>query len=108
MPPQKARTVNDVGLTLEDRLYQNGVFRRVVLQVRVLDDHDFTAGGSDARAQCSALSAVHLMEHQTVDAPCRQKVFLQLLAGAIVRTVVHHDDLLIGVWRSSDSVNEAV
>ena len=55
---EEARAVDDVGTALEDRLQQQGVLARVVLEVGVLDDDDVARGFADAARDGGALALV--------------------------------------------------
>ena len=61
---EKARAVDDVGVAVEDRLQQQRVLARVVLEVRVLDDDDVAGRFAKPARHRRALAAIlRLKEH---------------------------------------------
>jgi hypothetical protein len=52
----------------------------------------------EAGAQCGTLAVVPVVIHHAVHEAGRFYFGLQLLARAIHRAVVDHDDFLVGVW----------
>ena len=102
--PEKPGAIHDVGLTIEDRLEEFGVFRRVVFEVRVLNDHHVPSDPSQARADRSPFPAILLMDDHLETERYRTGLPRQHLwrgleiaknLGRTVRgTVVHDDDSL--------------
>jgi hypothetical protein len=103
----EARAVDDVGLAIEDGLQELRVFRRVVLQIRVLDEDDLARRRLDSvadRGSLAAIGGVH-KEAQLVDRPllpglCRHSIGPQAELSehrvrAVDRAVVDDDDLLV-------------
>ncbi len=57
----EARAEHDVRLAVEDRSEELRIFGRVVLQVRVLDDHGVARRGGEPGAERGALAAVDVV-----------------------------------------------
>ena len=89
----KPRAKDDVRLARENRRKQPVILGRIVLQIRVLNDHDLRGCVRDAGTQGRALALVHFMADQ-LDARIHLRQRLKLFPCAVLRTVIHNHKLL--------------
>ena len=57
----KAGAENNIGLVVDNRLYNLGDFLRIIFQIGILDDDNISCHGSKSRAQCGTFASVHIM-----------------------------------------------
>jgi hypothetical protein len=60
---EKARPIDDISLAREDRPQDNRVLRRVVLQIRVLDDENVAGGFANTPSHRRALPEILALQH---------------------------------------------
>ena len=89
---EEPRAVDHVGLAVEDRPDQLGIFVRVVLEIGVLDDHHVAGGFADAAPHRRALALVMRLKEDP-DAVLAVE-FLEDFARAVLRSIVNDDELL--------------
>ena len=90
---KKPRPVNHVGLAVQNRFEQDSILRRIILEVGILNDHDFPARLLETRAQCRALALIHLVAEQANPLVTRRDL-AQHLQCIVLRTIVDNDQLL--------------
>ena len=99
---EKARAKHHVRLARQNRREQPVVFRRVVFQIRVLDDDDVRRRVRDAGAERRAFALIHLMPDE-LDARFILRERLELFPSVVGRTIIHDDELLHGSLRQHDA-----
>ena len=77
---------------IEDRSQEVWIIRRIVFEVGILNENDVARGVFESCAEGRALAAVEGMGHDLE--PGTLLKFLQDVAGAIGRGIVHENDLL--------------
>src|ERR1700691_1188036 len=90
--PQEARTINDFGLALDQRVDKRAIISGVIFQVRILDDHKVTASLLNSAPKRSSLAEISALQE---DLHLRM-FFLQCrknFRGTITRAIVHAKQL---------------
>ena len=87
---QEPGTKHNIGTILQNRCQKDGVFARVILQVRVLNDDQVARSCLETRTQRCSLAKIALLQHDLMDPPVgfRFKKF----PCSIGRSVIHDDD----------------
>jgi len=83
----KPRAIYDSGLTSQKWGEHQLVVGRILLQVRILDNHEFAGNRSEASPKCGTLASVLPVR---VDVYPRVSKVRQHLRGAIDRAIIDH------------------
>src|SRR4030095_10984286 len=83
-------TENNVGTILQNRCKEDGVFTRVILQVRILNNYYVSSCVLEAGTQGCAFSKIAFLQNDFIDPPGRFP--FQEFSCSIGRSVVHHNN----------------
>ncbi len=93
----EAGPINDVRFALENGLDQFWIFRRVVFEVGVLNNHEIAGRGPNTRAQRCAFPAVPVVKENPVNKSTWGDVALELIGCSVGGAIIDDDDLLIRI-----------
>src|SRR5271155_606507 len=85
---KKSRTINHISLPLGQRFQQRSIFRRIIFEIGVLNDHKVSRGFPDAAVQGCAFPYVTGLKESS-DLGMLSLQFCQNLTRSISRSIVH-------------------
>ena len=99
---QEPGTKHNIGTILENWCKKYGVFIRVILQVRILNNDQLARRYLETRAQSCSFAKIALLQYDLIDPSMRFR--LKKFSRSIGRSIIHDDDFNVLDRRRTDSI----
>src|SRR6266542_6067040 len=96
-------TKHNIGTIFQNRCKKYGILLWIILQVRVLNDHEVTCSSLETSAQGCSLTEIAFLQHNLIHPPRRFP--FEKFPCSIGRSVVHDDNFHVFDWCRANFFN---